>query len=390
MRRVSEMKPIAEQIEEIENSFQVEKISETHIKVYMFASNDLNFELDIDLSPIAQGKKPKIGFEKQIKDILGNINNSLQTMANWNDESEIVNALYELEDALMSASTAKFTVMDEIYVLVGNYGPRATFEGKVAKVKIADLRKTEYLITIDCTEYPKLKVTFPDKLSEKIGEPEELRFVEKWAGHLFELIAELEYRLDLFERINFESSVISKFSEFVNKESFSFNPATGYISGDLENGNERIEIDLDYMNGYPDVMPRAILNVKPDNPAKQSKITQILEDASEKWAVNQIFVLVLDKIIQAVWGKHLIRDLKQNKPIGGELYKCPECGAEFLKSSKDKDGDKFRCEYCFYGNVKRKTEKLIDDLLGKFGGGEAPSGGGAPAPIKGLDDDDEL
>jgi len=384
------MKPIAEQIEEVENSFQIEKISETHIKVFIFASNDLNFELDIDMSPVAQGKKPKIGFEKQIKDILGNINNSLPSMASWNDESELVFVLYELEDQLMSASTAKFTVMDEIYVLVGNYGPRATFEGKVAKVKIADLRKTEYLITIDCTEYPKLKVSFPEKLAEKIGEPEELRFVEKWAGHLFELIAELEYRLDLFERINFESNVINKFAEFVNKESFSFNPATGYISGDLENGNERIELDLDYMNGYPDVMPRAILNIKPDNPSKQSKINQILEDASDKWAPNQIFVQVLDKVVQAVWGKRFIRDLKQNKPIAGELYKCKDCGAEFLKSSKDKDGDKFRCEYCFYGNVKRKTEKLIDDLLGKFGGGEAPQGGGSQAPIKGLDDDEEI
>jgi hypothetical protein len=204
---------------------------------------------------------------------------------------------------------------------------------------------------------------------------------------LFELIAELEYRLDLFERINFESSVISKFSEFVNKESLSFNPATGYISGDLENGNDRLELDLDYMNGYPDVMPRAIVNIKPDNPAKQSKINQILEAASEKWTPNQIFVQALDKIVQTVWGKRLARDLKQNKPLAGELYKCAECGAEYLKSSKDKEGDKFRCEYCFFGNVKRKTEKVIDDLLGKFGGdGGAP--GGPKAPMPDLDDDE--
>jgi hypothetical protein len=162
---VKKLKPINEQIEAVEESFQVEKISDSHIKVYMFASNDLNFELDIDLAPISQGKKPKIGFEKSIKDIVGNINSSLQSMASWNDDSEIVFVLYELEDKLLEASTAKFTVMDEIYVLVGNYGPRATFEGKVAKVKIADIRKNEYLITIDCTEYPKLKVVVSQRNS---------------------------------------------------------------------------------------------------------------------------------------------------------------------------------------------------------------------------------
>nr|MDO8110438.1 hypothetical protein [Candidatus Sigynarchaeota archaeon] len=381
------MKPVNEQIETLKESFQVEDAGPNHVKVYMFASNDLNFELDIDMSPISQGKKPKIGFEKSIKDILGNINNSLSTMSSWNDESEIVNVLYELEDKLMEATTAKFTVMDEIYVLVGNYGPRATFEGKIAKVKLIDLRKNEYLVTIDAGEYPKLKVTFPEKLSEKIGDPDDLRFVEKWAGHLFELVGELEYRLDLYERINFESQVLLKFSEFVNKESMSFNPATGYISGDLENGNERLELDLDYMNGYPDVMPRAIVNIRPDNPAKQSKINEIIEDATEKWAVNHIFMMTLDKIVQAVWGKRLSRDLKQNKPIAGDLYKCPECGNEYLKSSKDKDADKFRCDTCFFGNVKRKTEKLIDDLLGKFAGDGGAGGGAAPGPMPDLDDD---
>jgi len=387
---VNRLKDVKEQIETVKESFQVEDVSESRIKVYMFASNDLNFELDIDMSPVEQGKKPKIGFEKTIKDILGNINNTLSTMADWNEDSEIVNVLYELEDKLMESSTAKFTVMDEIYVLVGNYGPRATFEGKIAKVKLIDLRKNEYLITIDCTEYPRLKVEFPAKLSEKIGEPEDLRFVEKWAGHLFELVAELEYRLDLYERINFESQVLSKFSNFISKESFSFNPATGYISGDLENGNDRIEMDIDYMNGYPDVIPRAILNIRPDNPSKQSKINQLLEEAAGEWTPISIFVQHLDKIVQSVWGKRMLKDVKQNKPLAGDLYKCPECGAEFLKSSKDKEGDKFRCEFCFYGNVKRKSEKLIDDLLGKFAGEGGEGAGGTPAPLPDDFDDDTL
>nr|MDO8118402.1 hypothetical protein [Candidatus Sigynarchaeota archaeon] len=360
------MPSIKEQIEEVKESFSVEEISEDHIKVYMFASNDLNFELDIDMSPIAQGKKPKIGFEKSIKDILGNINQTLDTMASWNEDSTINIVLYELEDKLMEATTAKFTVMDEIYTLVGNYGPRASFEGKKATVKLMDIRKNEFLVTFDCTEYPKLNVTFPPKLVERLGEPDELRFVQKWSGHLFQLAEELEYRLNLYERFNFEFQVISKFSNFVDKESFSFNPSTGYVSGDLVNGNERLELDLDYMNGYPDVCVRAIVNIKPENPVKQDKIKKILEEASSTWKPSGIFVLVLDKIVQAVWGQRLIRDVKTNKPIEGAVYKCERCGADYLKTSKEKDGDKFRCEFCYFGDLQRKKEKLIDDLLGNF------------------------
>ncbi len=360
------MATIKEQIEEVKESFSVEEISADRIKVYMFASNELNLELDIDMSPIAQGKKPKIGFDKQIKDLLGNINQTLDSMANWTEDSTINFVLYELEDKLMEATTAKFTVMDEIYTLVGNYGPRASFEGKKATVKLADIRKNEYLVTFDCTDYPALKVTFPEKLSEKIGDPDELRFVQKWSGHLFQLAEELEYRLNLYERLNFEFQVLSKFSNFVDKESFSFNPATGYVSGDLSNGSEVLELDLDYMNGYPEVCVRAIVNVRPANPVKQDKIKKILEDAASQWTSNSIFVLWLDKITQAVWGQRLIRDVKTNKPIEGAVYKCEKCGAEYLKTSYEKDASKFRCEFCYFADLQRKKEKLIDDLLGNF------------------------
>lgn len=360
------MVSIAQQIEKLEESFTVERLSDTRVKVYMFVSNELNFELDIDLSPIDQGKKPKIGFEKEIKDILGNINQTLDTMANWSESTTLSEVLYELEDKLMEAATAKFTVMDEIYVLVGNYGPRATFEGKIAKVKLVDMRKNEYLVEIDATDYPNLKLKFPDKLSERIGEPDDLRFVQKWAGHLFELIGELEYRLDLYDRLNFEYQMLSKFANFVNQESFTFNPATGYISGDLEKDGQALQLDLDYMNGYPDVQPRAIVNLVPENPSMQAKIDKILADGAASWTSSMIFMRTIDKIVQAVWGARLVKDLKSNKPLEGSLYTCSSCGAEYLQASKDKEGEKFRCEYCFFGNVVRKQEKMIDDLLGKF------------------------
>jgi len=267
---------------------------------------------------------------------------------------------------LIEYSTSKFSVMDEIYILVDNYGPRATFEGKVARVKLQDIRKQEYLVTIDATEYPKLKLKFPQKLIEKIGDPEELRWAQKWGGHLWELAEELEYRLAYYERINFEFQILNKFSNFTVKESLNFNPVTGYISADLEDGGNRLEIDLDYQNGYPDVCPRAIINIRPDNPKLQSKINEILEKAANEWKPNSIFVRYLDEIAQAIFGKRMIRDLKTNKPLEGELYKCPECGGEFLKSSHDKTGEKFRCEYCYFGALQRKKERLIDDLLGRF------------------------
>jgi hypothetical protein len=358
---------IASQIEELKESFSVEDLGAGKIKVFMYVSNELNLELEIDLTPIEKDKKPKIGFEKEIKELLGNINNTLDSMVNWGPSSSVAGILYELEDKLIEATTAKFTVMDEIYVLVGNFGPRATFEGKIAKVKIADVRKNEYLITIDCTDYPALKLKFPPKLSEKIGEPEDLRFVQKWGGHLFELIEELEYRLNLYERLNFEFQVLNKFSNFVAPESLSFNPVTGYISGDLEKDMSRIEIDLDYQTGYPDAPPRAIVNIRPDNPSLQAKVDEILGKAAEAWKKNSIFVLTLDKVVQAVFGEHLYRDLKTNKPLDGALY-TDSVGGVFLQSSKDKDGEKFRSEFEYFGNVSRKKEKLIDDLLGNFDG----------------------
>lgn len=360
------MPSIESEIEELKANFQVEDIGGGKIKVYMYVSNEMNFELEIDLNPIKNGKKPKFGFEKKIKDVLGNINQTLDTMLNWNAESSVNNVLYELEDKLIEASTSKFTVMDEIYVLVGNYGPRATFEGKIAKVKLVDIRKNEYLITIDAAEYPNLNLSFPPKLAEKIGQPEELRFVQRWGGHLFELVDELEYRLSLYERLNFEFQVINKFSKNVIKEALTFNPVTGYISGDLEKDGTRIEIDLDYQTGYPDVPPRAIINVRPDNPALQAKVNEILAKVAENWNDSTIFIRALDDIAKTVFGEGIIRDLKTNKDLTGDLYTCPDCGGQFLKSSHDKSGEKWRCEYCYFGNIKRKKEKLIDDLLGKF------------------------
>ncbi|MBD3187903.1 hypothetical protein GF325_13790 [Candidatus Bathyarchaeota archaeon] len=359
------MASIQSAIEELKESFQVEEIGKGKVKVYLYVSNDLNFELELDLRPIESGKKPKIGFEKEIKEIVGNINTNLDSLVTWGPDSSVAMVLYELEDKLIEASTAKFTVMDEIYVLVGNYGPRASFEGKIAKVKIADIRKNEYLITIDCTDYPSLKMEFPQKLAEKIGEPEDLRFVQKWGGHLFELVEELEYRLNLYERLNFEFQVLNKFSNFVVQEALSFNPVTGYISGDLEKDGTRIEIDLDYQTGYPEAPPRAIINIRPDNPSLQQKVDEILAKDAEEWAKNKIFILTLDKIVQAVFGERLYRDMKTNKPLTGSLY-TDSVGGQFLQSSKDKEGEKFRSEFEFFGNIFRKKEKLIDDLLGKF------------------------
>lgn len=358
------MLSVAEQIEELKNNFNVEETGSGKVKIFLFVSNDWNFELEVDLNPLAEGKKPKFGFEKKIKDALGNINKILETLKNWNEDSKISDVIYELEDQLITTSTAKFTVMDEIYVLVGNYGPRATFEGKVAKVKLIDIRKNEYLITLDATEYPKLNLKFPGKLSERIGEPEDLRFVQRWGGHLFELVGELEYRLNLYERFNFEFQVLNKFSEYVVKESLSFNPATGYISGDLEKDGTRIELDLDYMTGYPELCPRAIVNVRPDNPQMQQRVNDILSDVAENWAPSKIFMRTIDKISKEVFGTAMVRDLKSNKPLTGDTGSCEKCGGVFLNSSMK--GDKFRCEYCFFGDIHRKEEKLIDDLLGKF------------------------
>ncbi|MHA1699524.1 MAG: hypothetical protein ACTSWN_11840, partial [Promethearchaeota archaeon] len=181
------MADIQAEIEKLKENFQVEELGGGKVKVYVYISNEMNYELEIDLNPVAQGKKPKIGFEKGIKNAIGNINKTLSTLANWDENSSVVNVLYELEDKLIEYSTSKFSVMDEIYILVDNYGPRATFEGKVARVKLQDIRKQEYLVTIDATEYPKLKLKFPQKLIEKIGDPEELRWAQKWGGHLWEL-----------------------------------------------------------------------------------------------------------------------------------------------------------------------------------------------------------
>ena len=106
--------------------------------------------------------------------------------------------------------------------------------------------------------------------------------------------------------------------------------------------------------------------MRPDNPAVQSKINEILAKASETWTNSAIFIRALDDIAKVVFGEGIVRDLKTNKDLTGDLYTCPDCGGQFLNSSKAKSGDKWRCEYCYFGNIKRKQEKLIDDLLGKF------------------------
>ncbi|MHA1791393.1 MAG: hypothetical protein ACTSVI_02035 [Promethearchaeota archaeon] len=356
---------IQSQIEELKESFQVEELGDGKVNVYIYISNELNFVLEIDLKPIEKGERPKIGFVKAIKNILGNINNTLETLKSWGSGSTIAQVLYELEDKLIEASTAKFTAMDELYVLVSNFGTRATFEGKIAKVKLVDKRKNEYLVVADFSEYPKLKLKFPPSLAEKIGEPEDLRFVQRWGGHAWELFEELQYRLDLYERLNFEFQVINKFSNFVVKESLTFNPVTGYISGDFEKDGTRIEVDLDYQTGYPDAPPRAIINVRPDNPAMQQRIQEILEEDGQKWTKNSLFVLTLDKIVSEVFGEKMYRDLKTNKPLKGELY-TDSVGGQFLKATKDKLGDKFRSEFEYFSSLVRKKEKLIDDLLDKY------------------------
>jgi len=362
------MSNVQAQIEALKENFQVDDLGENKVKIYLYVSKDVNVELEVDLGPVGSGQKPKFGFEKTIKDALGNINKTIPSLANWGPDSKIVDVIYELEDKLIEFSTSRFSVMDEIYTLVDNFGPRVTFEGKIAKVKLVDIRKNEYPITIDATEYPKLDVKFPTKLVEKLGDPEELRWIGKWGGHLFELIEELEYRLELYERLFFEFQIIEKFSDFVVKESLTFNPQTGYVAGDLENAGTKLEFDLDYESVYPAAMPRAKITLKPDNKALQAKVNAIISDAAEKWMNTNIFVRTMDEIAKAVFGKPMIRDLKLNKPIEGDTWECPQCHGKYLKASHDKSSEKFKCEYCYFGGLLRKQEKLITDLLDKFTG----------------------
>jgi len=325
------------------------------INIYMTITVTKTFLIQINF--VKYPEKPILTFSEEITALLGDPNQTLETLRKWNPKKEphVLAVIQELEGKL-------FFIQDietESKKILGEY-QADLIANSVTRLKVHLLTYgfKEYLLDIDLGPYPKPPIiNFTPELQQIIEIPlESLNSLKGWKekeSEPVEILRELSWLVDKNSRINFEIELLK-----ANYKDIKYDTGTQTIrvdvKGKMKTQDLTFEFQINLPRGYPTEMPEIkVLNEfeLEHHEKTKTELETSFKDFFNKWTPFSYLVDLFNHISEKIFEVSVVSCVICHKKIEvahqKEAVECPHCERPYHGSCWQQTMQSFtKCGFC--------------------------------------------
>ncbi|MFX1311027.1 MAG: hypothetical protein ACFFHD_00225 [Promethearchaeota archaeon] len=309
-------------------------------------------------------EKPIISFPDDVKIILGEPNDVLDTLKNWNAKKplHIVDILHELEKKLFFIKDIEL----QSKKISGEYQCE-TIPTSLTKLKVYLLTYgfKEYIMTIDLDSYPRPPaIDLSSELQEIVLIPiTELNAYKNWEDNTSEpidIVREISWLVDKNSRINFEIDLLKD-----HYKKIEYNSSTATLKIEMKGKMKTEDLTFDFQIQLPNEYPMKMPEVKVLNEFEleahekiKNNLHTSFDDFFKEWTpfsyLIDLFNLISKKIFEVSVVScvicHKIECPSCSKKIAGEdncHAECPHCNRAYHNHCWEQTIKSFgKCGFC--------------------------------------------
>ncbi len=313
------------------------------INVYITITLTKTFIIRIDFTDYP--KKPTISIPDEVKKIIGDPYQSIETLNNWNIKapSHIVDILHEIEK--------KLYFLKEIEIqskkILGEY-QCDKIANSITKLKVHLLTYgfNEYTLDIDLATYPNPPtIDLSPELKDIIRIPIiELNSYKNWKeneSEPVEIIREISWLLDKNSRISFEIDLLKEHYQNIN-----YNPLTATLSMEMKGKMKTQDITFQFQIKLPREYPSKMPEVKVVNEFELDSHAKIRDDLHssfdnffDEWTPFSYLIDLFNLISKKIFEVSVVSCVICHK------IDCPTCSVK-IATSGDVKPCYTACPYC--------------------------------------------
>lgn len=314
--------------------------SKANINVYITITITKTFIVGVNLTMFP--KRPALTLPNEIQSLLGNPNQSLSLLKNWNEKNppHIVDVLHELETRLFLVKD----IEQEVKKISGEY-KCDHISGNIAQLKVHLLTYgfKKYLLDIDLSPFPRQPIVhLTSELQEIVGmAAEELNSVKNWKekhSEVVEIIREISWLVDKNSRINFEIALLRDHYKEIEYDTISSNLRIA-IKGKMQSEDIVFQFEIHLPREYPLKLPEIkVLNEFEIESREKIKdnLHASFDKFFDKWTPFTYLVDLFDAISKNIFEVSVVSCVICHK------LDCPSCSNKIAGSNSCH----IECPYC--------------------------------------------
>ncbi|MBD3226720.1 MAG: hypothetical protein GF329_00905 [Candidatus Lokiarchaeota archaeon] len=332
---------LATQAQQLMNEFQVELVNGTisRVKIYLDISLEEHYIIGIDFSAYPT-QKPLISVQESVKEKIGNPEQALNTLKNWdpNNPPTILDIVRELE-----------TVLYEISM----YKTQANQISHEFKIEPAGDTRNHYYITfmtygwkeykIDIylqSQFNPPQIKFPPELEKIIGPPQNIDKIKNWNPEyqINSILRDIQWMIDQHERMNFEINLLRGGLQNVRYDE-NQRKVFADVKGTLNTEDKLFSFAVEIPQKYPMAKPIFSLTTEIQDDKLANSMSETTEAVLATWEPFNYLIDVFNVISKSIFSASVLSCIICHK------IECPICG----KPLSTQDGSEacfFKCPHC--------------------------------------------
>ncbi len=313
------------------------------INVYITITLTKTFIVRIDFTDYP--KKPTISIPDEMKKIMGDPYQSIETLKNWNIKvpSHIVDVLHEIEKKLYFLKE----IENQSKKILGEYQCDKIADSITQlKVHLLTYGFKEHTMDIDLETYPNPpKIDLTSDLKNIIEIPIiELNSYKNWKeneSEPVEIVREVSWLLDKNSRISFEIDLLKEHYQNIN-----YDPLTAILSmemkGKMKTQDLTFQFQIKLPREYPSKMPevKVVNEFELDSHAKiRDDLHSSFDDFFDEWTPFSYLIDLFNLISKKIFEVSVVSCVICHK------IDCPTCGVK-IATSGDIKPCYTACPYC--------------------------------------------
>jgi len=312
------------------------------ITVYLTITVSKTFMIHIDFQQYPE--KPIISFPEEVNRLLGDPQQSLESLKSWNPKSppHIVDVIHELENKLFFIKDIEF----ESKKILGEYQCDIDPNNlSTLSVHLVTYGFKEYIMQVNLGTYPKSPVIdLSSDIQQLIRIPiSELNAYKNWnesESEPVEVVREIAWLIDKNSRINFEIELLKE-----HYKDISYDSPTDTLRVDMKGKMKTQDLTFQFQIELPSEYPMKMPAIKVLNEFElethekiKNDLQSSFKDFFDEWSPFSYLVDLFNLISKKIFEISVVSCVICHK------IECPTCGLKI--AGPEKETDHIECPYC--------------------------------------------
>lgn len=328
------------------------------VEIYLTITIEQTFIIKINFANYP--KKPNVELQEGLKKLIGDINNALDILKNWDEQKppHVVEIVRELEGKLWFLTDLE----TEVKMITGEYKTEM-IDGIISNLRVSLLTYgfKEFQVELDISKYPSQPdIKYSSELENLIKIPvENLTAYKNWKrkeSHAVEILREISWLVDKNSRVNFELALLRGGIKEVNYEA-STNKIKTKLAGQMKTKDLSFDFEVTLPEDYPMSSPKIELKSELEGQEDiKDKLSKQVTTFTSSWHPFNYLIDLFNEISKAIFEVSVISCVICHK------IECPTCSKKIASTEHDE-----QCETTCPSCERKYHKHCWDQTILSFG-----------------------